>query len=141
MSWSSSALRGGVSLLLRPLTAPPRASRSLLFLSSSARCRSPDPGAEQPGRRWSLEVSPYCSVRALLGCSISVRPLDLHAFPEADRVFIAVHSPDKEQELLHVRYEEQSQELVLSGEELSSSLSVHLAAPVKSSECDPLLGL
>lgn len=87
-------------------------------------------------RRWALEVSPFSTVRARLGCSISVRPLDLHAFPEADRAFISVHGSDAEQEPdldhLHVRYDDQSKELLISAQKVNSDVLVELAAPVKS---------
>lgn len=84
-------------------------------------------------------MNPFSTVRAQLGCSISVRPLDPHAFPEADRVFIAVHGTDTEKEVgldhLHVQYDDHSKELLISGRKVNSSLLIDLAAPVKSSEC------
>lgn len=90
-------------------------------------------------RRWALEVSPFSTVRAQLACSISVHPLDPHTFPEADRAFVTVHGAETGQELgaddLSVRYDDQSKELLISAQkQSSSSLAVHLAAPIKSSE-------
>ncbi|KAM9352108.1 protein FAM185A [Symphorus nematophorus] len=145
MLWSS-AQRGGVGLLRccsltvpgRTLTAPRcplRASRSF-SISASSGC--PVPGEVTPPlKRWALEVSPFSTVRAQLGCSsISVRPLDPHAFPEADRAFITVHGTESGQEVgvdhLHVHYDAQSKELHISAQKVHSSVSIDLAAPLKS---------
>lgn len=84
-------------------------------------------------------MSPFCTVRAQLGCSISVQPLDPHTFPEADRAFVTVHGAETEQELglddFSVRYDDQSKELLISAQKQSSGVSIDLAAPIKSSEC------
>lgn len=118
---------------------PLHTSRSF---SISTPARSPThEEVKQPLRQWALEVSPFSTVRARLACSISICPLDPHAFPEADRAFIAVHGADTEQEEtvsldhLHVRYDDQSKELLISAEKVNSSVSIDLAAPIKSSEC------
>ncbi|XP_029378712.1 protein FAM185A isoform X1 [Echeneis naucrates] len=88
-------------------------------------------------RRWDLPVSPFSTVRAQLTCSISVRSLDPHSFPEADRAFIAVHGGDSEQQQvcldqLRVHYDDQTEELLISAENLKSSVSIELTAPIKS---------
>lgn len=89
-------------------------------------------------KRWALEVSPFSTVRAQLGCSIAVRPLDPHTFPEADRAFITVHGAVNEQEAgldhMQVQYDDQSQELLISAQKVNSSVTIDLAAPIKSSE-------
>ncbi|XP_018519481.1 protein FAM185A isoform X1 [Lates calcarifer] len=115
---------------------PLHTSRSF---SISTPARSPThEEVKQPLRQWALEVSPFSTVRARLACSISICPLDPHAFPEADRAFIAVHGADTEQEEtvsldhLHVRYDDQSKELLISAEKVNSSVSIDLAAPIKS---------
>ncbi|KAG8012566.1 hypothetical protein GBF38_020371 [Nibea albiflora] len=146
MSWSSAAQRGCVGLLRcwsltvspRTLTTPGCPLRTSRHFSISVPWKCPTTREEvtQPLKQWALEVNPFSTVRAQLGCSISVRPLDPHAFPEADRVFIAVHGPDTEKELgldhLHVQYDDHSKELLISGRKVNSSLLIDLAAPVKS---------
>lgn len=116
---------------------PLRTSR---FLSISAHLKVPtNEEANKPVKQWALEVNPFSTVRAQLGCSISVRPLDPHAFPEADRAFISVHGTDTEQDAgldhLHVHYNDQSKELLISAEKVNSSVSIDLTAPIKNSEC------
>ncbi|XP_032380083.1 protein FAM185A [Etheostoma spectabile] len=90
----------------------------------------------QPLKQWDLLVSPYSTVRVQLGCSISIRPLDPHAFPEADRVFIRVHGTDTEQAIgldyLQVHYDDQSKELLISAKKVNHSMSIDLTAPIKS---------
>lgn len=92
-----------------------------------------------PLRQWDLAVSPFTTVRAQLGCSISIRPLDPHAYPEADRAFIAVHGSDTEQDAcldhLHIHYDEQSKELLISAEKVNSDVSIEMETPIKSGEC------
>uniref|UniRef100_A0A3Q0R7H0 Family with sequence similarity 185 member A n=1 Tax=Amphilophus citrinellus TaxID=61819 RepID=A0A3Q0R7H0_AMPCI len=86
--------------------------------------------------RWDLAVSPFTTVRAQIGCSISIHPLDPHAYPEADRAFITVHGAHKEQEVgldrLNVHYDERSKELLISAEKVDSEVSIEMAAPIKS---------
>uniref|UniRef100_A0A8C4FB71 DUF4097 domain-containing protein n=1 Tax=Dicentrarchus labrax TaxID=13489 RepID=A0A8C4FB71_DICLA len=106
-------------------------------ISASSKCPPTQEEVSRPLRHWAVEVSPFSTVRAQLGCSISVRPLDPHAFPEADRALIAVHGSDTEQQEvgldhLHVRYDEQSQELLISAERVNSSVLIDLVAPIKS---------
>lgn len=148
MFWSSAGQRGAVGLLRcwsltvspRTLITPSRPLHTSRFFSISAPAKSPTHDElNQPLKQWALEVSPFSTVRAQLGCSISVRPLDLHAFPEADRAFITVHRTDTEQEValddLHVHYDDRSKELLISAEKVDSCVLIDLAAPIKSSEC------
>ncbi|TNN70883.1 Protein FAM185A [Liparis tanakae] len=145
MFWSSAARPRCVGLLRcwsltvgpRTPTTPPCPLGLPKFFSISAPTKSPSHGeVNQPLKRWAVAVSPFCTVRAQLGCSISIRPLDPHTHPEADRVLITVHGADSEQEVgaghLHVHYDERSKELLISAEKVESSLSIDLAAPVKS---------
>lgn len=124
------------------LTKPkcPLRTPRLFSVSASPNC----PINDAPVRQWALEVNPFSTVRAQLGCSISVHPLDPHTFPGADRAFVTVHGAETEQQLgpehFMVSYDERSKELLISAQEVSSSVSVDLAAPIKSSEC-PLVKL
>lgn len=109
--------------------------------SSSARplCSSAGQGSqEQPLRRWALSVSPFTCLQAqLASCSISVSPLDPHAFPAADRAFITLRGVREGQEpvqdLCRVQYDEESRVLrVTGGAEDGRELEIHLQAPIKS---------
>ncbi|XP_068168997.1 protein FAM185A isoform X2 [Antennarius striatus] len=147
MFWRAAGQTGGVGLVRRwtstvrnrtltPLRCPSWTSR-FFSISASSRC-VPHEGLRPPLRQWALEVSPFSTVRAKIGCGISVRPLDPHQFPEADRAFIAVFGSGTERGVgqLHVHYNDQSQELLITGEEVHSSLSIHLSAPLKSRKAD-----
>lgn len=94
---------------------------------------------DQPARRWMLHVDPFSAVRARLAtrCSISIRPLDPHSFPEADRAFVAVHSAHTGQEVgVDVRYDDRSKELLILAEKLPGNVSIDVTAPIKSGEDD-----
>ncbi|XP_059191429.1 protein FAM185A [Centropristis striata] len=145
MFWSSAGRRGCVGLIRcwsltvgpRTLTTPHCPLHTSRFFSISAPVKSPThEEVNQPLKQWSLAVSPFSTVRAQLGCSISVSPLDPHAFPEADRAFVTVHGTDTEHEvgldLLQVHYDDQSKELLISAEKVNSSVSIDLTAPIKS---------
>lgn len=148
MFWGAAGQRGCVGLLRcwsltvrsRSLTTPqcPLHTSRSFSISAPSKCPTHEE-VNQPLKQWALEVSPYSTVRAQLACSISVRPLDVHAFPEGDRAFITVHGTDAEQEVgldhLHVHYDDQSKELLISAGKVHSSVSIDLAAPIKSSEC------
>lgn len=148
MLWTSMKRPGCIGLLRflsfnsSKLTKPkcPLRTPRLFSVSASPNC----PINDAPVRQWALEVNPFSTVRAQLGCSISVHPLDPHTFPGADRAFVTVHGAETEQQLgpehFMVSYDEQSKELLISAQEVSSSVSIDLAAPIKSSEC-PLVKL
>ncbi|XP_071358231.1 protein FAM185A [Trachinotus anak] len=143
---SSSGLRGCVGLLRRrSLAVSPRTlitprcpMHTSRHFSGSAPAKSATPAeVNQPLKRWALAVSPFSTVRAQLACSISIRALDPHAFPEADRAFITVRGADADRQghdldHLRVHYDDQSKELLISAERVSSGVSVDLAAPIKS---------
>ncbi|KAM3610107.1 uncharacterized protein V6R79_025455 [Siganus canaliculatus] len=141
MLWSSGR-RGCVGLvrcwsLSSSFTTSKRPPQTSRFFSISATSRCPTHEEASKGlKHWALEVSPFSTVRAQLDCNISVRPLDPHKFPEADRAFITVHGSDPEQEVgldhLHVRYDDQSKELLISAEKVNSSVLIDVAAPIKS---------
>lgn len=142
MFWSSAGQRTCVGLLRSwCLTVSPGTLAAPRCLSVSSCVKSAvtpthEEGKKQPLKQWALDVSPFSTVRAQLGCNISIRPLDPHAFPEADRAFVTVHGAGAEQEVsldhLHVLYDDQSQELLISAEQVNSSLSIDLTAPIKS---------
>ncbi|XP_041650967.1 protein FAM185A [Cheilinus undulatus] len=142
MFWVSAGQRGGLRLLrcwsvtltYQTLTARRCPLHPSRFFSISATLKSPShEGVNPPLKQWALEVSPFSTVRARLGCSISVRPLDPHSFPEADRAFITVHGTEEiGLDQLDVRYDEQSKELLISAEKVDSSVSIDVAAPIKS---------
>ncbi|XP_028263220.1 protein FAM185A [Parambassis ranga] len=146
MFWSSAGQRGSAGLLRcwslavssrTVLTSPWCPLHSFrLFSVSSSRTSAPHGEVRLPLRQWALAVSPFTTVRAQLGCSISISPLDPHTYPEADRAFITVHGGESEQgfglDHLQVHYDEQSKELMISAEKVNSDVSIEVAAPIKS---------
>lgn len=91
---------------------------------------------EQPLKHWALSVSPFTCLQAqlLASCSISVSPLDPHAFPAADRAFITLHGVSEGQETdhhCHVSYDEESRELRITGGGDGCDLAIQV--PIKSS--------
>ncbi|XP_041852586.1 protein FAM185A [Melanotaenia boesemani] len=145
MFWTSVVQRGCVGLLrCWSLTVSPRTLTNVRcplltfrsFSSSASLFATHEEVKPSPLRQWALVVSPFATVRAHLDCNISIRPLDPHAYPEADRAFITVHGADTEQEVcldhLHVHYDEKSKELLISAEKISSDVSITMDAPIKS---------
>ena len=105
---------------------------------STSPCASTPYEINKPLKQWTLVVNPFSKVRAQLTCSISIRPLDPHAFPESNRAFITVHGTSADQGIkldnVHVHYDDQSKELLILSEKVNSNMSVELTAPVKSGE-------
>lgn len=144
MFWTSVVPRGGVGLLrcwslavspgsLTAVRCPLLTLRS--FSSSAPVFSTHEEVRPSPLRQWTLAVSPFTTVRAHVDCNISIRPLDPHAYPEADQAFITVHGADSEQvclDHLHIHYDEQKKELLISAEKMSSDVSVEMDAPIKS---------
>ncbi|XP_061578068.1 protein FAM185A [Cololabis saira] len=123
------------------LTASSRAlsgARCALLTSRSLSSSVPAQSEVTPAplRQWALVVSPFTTVRAQVDCSISIRPLDPHAFPEADRAFITVRGADAEHrgclDHFQVHYDEQSRELRISAHKVHSDLSIEMETPIKS---------
>lgn len=87
----------------------------------------------KPVKQWHLSVSPFTKIKCHLGCNISIKPLDPHVFPEADRAFIHVHATDRDLNVdrFHVHYDPQSNELKISSHWNNSDVSVELTAPIK----------
>lgn len=146
MFWTLVASRGsGGGVLLRSLCpGVVTASRCTQPQSRSFSGTVPATQSEAkpcPVRRRSISVSPFVNVRTHLDCSISIRPLDTHAFPGADRAFITVHGPDSEQQEvgldhLHVHCDGEGKELVITSEKINTKAIVEMDAPIKSSECE-----
>ncbi|XP_061679238.1 protein FAM185A [Syngnathoides biaculeatus] len=125
-SWCRTASRRGLLRRCRSVfTSSPR------FASQD---REDEASRRPPLREWSLEVSPFSTVRARLPCSVSVRSLDPHAFPEANRAFVAVHGGREatDAEDVSVRYDDRAEELLITAERAEGDLSVDLSVPVKS---------
>lgn len=103
-------------------------------LSTSPCFRSSE--LNKPLKQWTFVVSPFSTVKAQLRCNISVRPLDPHSFPEANRAFITVHGTSADQGLkldnFYVQYDDQNKELNILSEKVNSNVSVDLTTPIKS---------
>ncbi|XP_029908792.1 protein FAM185A isoform X1 [Myripristis murdjan] len=145
MFWCSVTQRLCVGLLrCRSLPACPKTPTgchlsSVRSFSASPCSRTVTPAATEgnkPLKQWTLVVSPFSTVRVRLGCSISIRPLDPHAFPEANRAFVTVRGTSADQGVkldnFHVHYDDQSKELLILAEKVNSNMSVELSAPIKS---------
>ncbi|XP_072519667.1 protein FAM185A [Salminus brasiliensis] len=92
-----------------------------------------------PLKQWTVAVSPFLKVKCHLHCSVSIRPLDPHTFPGADRAFIALHGlngssdgQDLGLDSFQVHYDDQSKELRINSDETTSSMSVEVTTPIKS---------
>uniref|UniRef100_A0A8C6PE15 Family with sequence similarity 185 member A n=1 Tax=Nothobranchius furzeri TaxID=105023 RepID=A0A8C6PE15_NOTFU len=142
MFWTSAAQRGSLGLHRcwshKCLTAPRCPLITLRsFCSGSVPETSPTHN-ESPLQQWALSVSPFTTVRAKLGCSITVHPLDPHAYPEADRAFITVLRSDGDQNValgqLQVHYDDRSKVLMISAKKVNSDVTIKMDAPIKSSE-------
>lgn len=92
--------------------------------------------ANEPLKKWTFTVSPFIKVSCHVYCNVSVQPLDAHAFPGADRVFVAVHGRSGDDvtalDKVQVHYDDQSKELQVVGDETISNLSIELTTPIKS---------
>ncbi|KAG2460384.1 F185A protein, partial [Polypterus senegalus] len=111
--------------------------RSVKELSTSARFSGAAGEPHKPLKQWTLIVNSYSTVKVQLPCNVSVRPLDPHSFPEADRAFITVNGTSADQGLkldnFHVKYNEKRKELFITSEKISSNMSVEVTAPIN---CD-----
>lgn len=92
--------------------------------------------ANEPLKQWTFRVSPFIELSCQLHCDVSVQPLDPHAFPGADRVFITVHGRSGDDvtalDTVQVRYDVQSKKLRVVSHETTSNLSIELTTPIKS---------
>lgn len=113
--------------------------------SASPRECSDVAGGERDRRvlaRWDVVVDPFCAVRARLGCSLAVRPLDpLASFPEANRASVVVYGSslgrpgDLHLRHVNVHYDSHHKELSIVADGVTTSdMSVELTTSVKSSK-------
>ncbi|XP_034032613.1 protein FAM185A [Thalassophryne amazonica] len=133
MLWSSAGQRACVGVLLRLRAVRTGAGTHTCPCRLLYTSRSPE-RVPEPLRRWTVAVDPFGTVRAQLACSISVVPLDPHSFPDADRAVITVRGTEEEEVSVgHLRahYDDRSKELLISAEDVNSSVSVELAAPIR----------
>ncbi|XP_070280687.1 protein FAM185A isoform X2 [Myotis yumanensis] len=98
----------------------------------------PEVAPPGPARRalkeWALRVSPFGRLRARLPCHLAVRPLDPLAYPDADRVLVAVSGMEGGAPLLaglHVGYDEESKEVAIVSDTIDPQASVEVDAPLK----------
>lgn len=85
-------------------------------------------------REWTLRVSRFGRLRARLPCHLSVRPLDPLAYPEGDRVLVAVSgvgSGTRGLDSLQVKYDAALQEMAILSDDIDPEASVEVKAPVK----------
>lgn len=96
--------------------------------------------ANEPLKQWTFTVSPFVKIDCHVHCDVSVQPLDAHAFPGADRVFVAVRGRSGDDvtalDTVQVHYDDQHKELrVISNEVINNHLSIDLTTPIKSGVC------
>ncbi|XP_028746763.1 protein FAM185A isoform X2 [Peromyscus leucopus] len=85
-------------------------------------------------REWTLPVSPFGRLRARLPCHLVVRPLDPLAYPDGDRVQVAVCGPGRAArglDSLQVQYDAARQEMAILSDDIDPQASVEVNAPVK----------
>ncbi|XP_052576925.1 protein FAM185A isoform X2 [Peromyscus californicus insignis] len=85
-------------------------------------------------REWTLPVSPFGRLRARLPCHLVVRPLDPLAYPDGDRVQVAVCGAGRAArglDSLQVQYDAARQEMAILSEDIDPQASVEVNAPVK----------
>ncbi|KAL0968390.1 hypothetical protein UPYG_G00266250 [Umbra pygmaea] len=88
-----------------------------------------------PLKQWIFDINPFSKVRVHLQCNISIRPLDPHSFPKANRVLITVQGTRTDHGIIgnfKVHYDDQNKELFILSEKLNNNVSVELNAPIKS---------
>ncbi|CAL8358282.1 unnamed protein product [Lota lota] len=106
---------------------------------SNSPCKCSDITGKQERQvlgQWNFVVDPFCTVLSRLGCSVAVRSLDPHAFPEANQAFVVVYgsSVDRSVKLdqFKVHYDSQNKELSILADRVSSDMSVELTTSIKS---------
>ncbi|XP_078091751.1 protein FAM185A isoform X2 [Mustelus asterias] len=86
-----------------------------------------------PLKRWTLLVDPFGSLKVRLPCDVTVKPLDPHGYPAADRAFVELVSPHQGANVddVVVQYDKASRQMVVSSDRVSSDTRVDLVTPVK----------
>ncbi|XP_069765830.1 fibrinogen-like 2a isoform X6 [Narcine bancroftii] len=84
-------------------------------------------------KRWTLLVEPFSNLKVRLPCDVSVRALDPHGYPAADRAFVELLSPNQGENLddVLVQYDRALKQMVVVSENVSSEARVHLVTPGK----------
>uniref|UniRef100_UPI00398E3242 protein FAM185A isoform X2 n=1 Tax=Pristiophorus japonicus TaxID=55135 RepID=UPI00398E3242 len=101
-------------------------------LVSATRCLGSKPKCSAL-RRWILLVEPFGSLKVRLPCDVTVKPLDPHGYPAADRAFVEVSSPNRGENLddVLVKYDEALKQMVVSAENVSRDARIDLVTPIK----------
>ncbi|KAF5912235.1 hypothetical protein HPG69_013402 [Diceros bicornis minor] len=112
-----------------------RARQAGSYGSGGSEPEVPPPG---PARRtlteWALLVSPFGRLRARLPCHLAVRPLDPLAYPDGDRVLVAVSGAEgaaRGPAGLRVTYDEALREVAVVSESIDPRAAVEVHAPLK----------
>ncbi|XP_078409393.1 protein FAM185A isoform X4 [Cetorhinus maximus] len=86
-----------------------------------------------PLKRWTLLVDPFGSLKVRLPCDVTVKPLDPHGYPAADRAFVELISPNQGANVddVLVKYDKTLKQLVVTSENVSSDTRIDLVTPVK----------
>ncbi|XP_060699143.1 protein FAM185A isoform X1 [Hemiscyllium ocellatum] len=84
-------------------------------------------------KRWTLLVDPFGSLKVRLPCDVSVKPLDPHGYPSADRAFVELISPNQRENMddVLVKYDKALKQMVVTSENISSDTLIDLVTPVK----------
>lgn len=95
----------------------------------------PPPGsAHRALKEWTLRVSPFGRLRTHLPCHLVVKPLDPLAFPDGDRVQVAVGGAGRGQsglDRLRVEYDGNLQEMAILSDDIDPQALVEVNAPLK----------
>ncbi|XP_032895758.1 protein FAM185A isoform X4 [Amblyraja radiata] len=84
-------------------------------------------------KRWTLLVDPFSSLKVRLPCDVSVKALDPHGYPDADRVFVELLSPNQAENVddVQVQYDKALKQMVVASENVSGDARIVLVTPVK----------
>lgn len=87
-------------------------------------------------KRWTLLVDPFSSLKVRLPCDVSVKALDPHGYPDADRVFVELLSPNQAENVddVQVQYDKALKQMVVVSENVSGDARIVLVTPVKFGE-------
>eukprot|EP00062_Callorhinchus_milii_P006705 gi/632947524/ref/XP_007889088.1/ PREDICTED: protein FAM185A isoform X1 [Callorhinchus milii] len=121
-----------------PLRPPHWAAAVAMTLRPVSTTRPAGSGPKRAAlKRWTLLVDPFGSLKVRLPCDVSVKALDPHGYPSADRAFVAVtcaagrstsRSPD---DGLTVEYDETLKRMVVGSDTLPGDVRVDVVVPLK----------
>ncbi|XP_067915840.1 protein FAM185A [Heterodontus francisci] len=108
---------------------PPLVSRRLV----SGTCRLASRHKGSALKRWTLLVDPFGSLKVRLPCDVTVKPLDPHGYPAADRAFVELVSSNQGENVddVLVKYDKALKQMVVSSENVSGDARIDLVTPVK----------